>query len=54
MSRTLLLGIDGATFSVLDPAFDAGHMPRLKALLDRSASGVLTSTVPFYNETGWT
>jgi predicted AlkP superfamily phosphohydrolase/phosphomutase len=54
MSRTLLLGIDGATFSVLDPAFDAGHMPRLKALLDRSASGVLTSTVPPYTPPGWT
>jgi predicted AlkP superfamily phosphohydrolase/phosphomutase len=54
MTRTLLLGIDGATYSVLDPAFEAGHMPRLKGLLDRSASGVLTSTVPPYTPPGWT
>jgi predicted AlkP superfamily phosphohydrolase/phosphomutase len=49
-----MLGIDGATFSVLDPAFEAGHMPRLKALLDSGASGVLTSTVPPYTPPGWT
>lgn len=49
-----MLGLDGATYSVLDPAFDAGHMPHFKALLDRSASGVLTSTVPPYTPPGWT
>jgi predicted AlkP superfamily phosphohydrolase/phosphomutase len=54
MKKVLLLGIDGATYSVLDPAFEAGHMPRLKALLDRSASGILTSTVPPYTPPGWT
>ena len=54
MSRVLLLGLDGATFSVLQPAFDAGHMPHLKALLEAGASGVLTSTVPPYTPPGWT
>jgi predicted AlkP superfamily phosphohydrolase/phosphomutase len=52
--KVLLLGIDGITFSVLDPAFEAGHMPHYKSLLDRSASGVLTSTVPPYTPPGWT
>ena len=52
--KVLLMGIDGITFSVLDPAFEAGHMPRFKALLDRSASGVLTSTIPPYTPPGWT
>jgi predicted AlkP superfamily phosphohydrolase/phosphomutase len=54
MNRVLLLGIDGATFSILDPAFGAGHMPRLKKLLDESASGTLISTVPPYTPPGWT
>ena len=54
MSRVLLLGLDGVGFPMLEPAFEAGHMPRLKALLDRSASGVLTSTVPPYTPPGWT
>ena len=52
--KVLLLGLDGATYSVLTPAFQAGHMPKYKALLDRSASGTLTSTVPPYTPPGWT
>ncbi len=52
--KVLLLGLDGATYNVLGPAFAAGHMPRYKALLDRSASGILTSTVPPYTPPGWT
>ncbi len=54
MTKTLMLGLDGVTYKILDPAFAAGHMPRFKALIDRSASGVLTSTVPPYTPPGWT
>lgn len=53
-SKTLLLGLDGITYSVLNPAFEAGHMRNYKALLDRSAQGILTSTVPPYTPPGWT
>ena len=52
--KVLMLGIDGMTYNVLDPAIKAGHMPKYKALLDRSASGILTSTVPPYTPPGWT
>ncbi|HEX2296229.1 MAG TPA: alkaline phosphatase family protein [Actinomycetota bacterium] len=52
--RVLMLGLDGMTYNVLDPAFEAGHMPVFKRLLDRSASGILTSTVPPYTPPGWT
>lgn len=54
MNKVLLLGLDGVTNSVLDPAFEAGHMPNLNALLNRGASGVLTSTIPPYTPPGWT
>lgn len=54
MSKVLLLGLDGVTYSMLDPAFAAGHMPNYRKLLERSASGVLTSTVPPYTPPGWT
>jgi predicted AlkP superfamily phosphohydrolase/phosphomutase len=54
MNRVLLLGIDGITYSVLDPAFEAGHMPRLKKLLADGASGILTSTIPHYTPPGST
>jgi len=54
VSKVLLLGIDGATYNVFDPAFAAGHLPNYKKLLDRSASGILTSTIPPYTPPGWT
>jgi predicted AlkP superfamily phosphohydrolase/phosphomutase len=54
VSKVLLLGLDGVAYSMLDPAFEAGHMPALKELLARGASGVLTSTVPPYTPPGWT
>ena len=54
MNKVLLLGIDGATFSILDPLFAEGHMPHLEKLLARGASGVLTSTIPPYTPPGWT
>ncbi|MBA2726449.1 MAG: alkaline phosphatase family protein [Actinobacteria bacterium] len=52
--KVLLLGLDGITYSILDPLFEAGHMPNYKALLERSAQGILTSTVPPYTPPGWT
>lgn len=52
--RVLLLGLDGVGFPMLEPAFEAGHMPILKQLLDRGVSGVLTSTIPPYTPPGWT
>jgi len=54
MSKVLMLGLDGITYSVLDPAFEAGHMPNYRRLLDRGACGILTSTVPPYTPPGWT
>lgn len=54
MKRVLMLGLDGVGFPVLEPAFAAGHMPRLRTLLERGASGVLTSTIPPYTPPGWT
>ena len=54
MNKVLLLGLDGVTYRMLTPAFDAGHMPRLKALLDRGVQGNLTSTIPPYTPPGWT
>ena len=54
MTRVLLLGLDGMTFDVLQPAFEAGHMNNLNKLLAGGASGVLKSTVPPYTPPGWT
>ena len=44
MARTLLIGIDGATFDVLGPLMDDGVMPFLKAFMARGARATLMST----------
>ncbi len=44
MSRTVLIGLDGATFSVLDPLMQEGIMPFLRSLVERGARGDLLST----------
>jgi len=52
--RVLIIGLDGATFDVLKPMMGAGRMPRLKALVEAGASGVLRSTTPPITPAAWT
>jgi predicted AlkP superfamily phosphohydrolase/phosphomutase len=51
---TLLIGLDGATFSVLDPYVDAGVMPNLGELMRRGTRGVLRSIMPPLTPPAWT
>ena len=44
--RVLLIGIDGATFDVLDPLMRDGAMPVLRRLTLAGARATLRSTVP--------
>lgn len=52
--RILIIGLDGATFDVLNPLMAEGRMPRLKDLVDRGASGPLRSTTPPITPAAWT
>ena len=52
--RVLLIGLDGATFDVLDPLMDRGLMPNLEALIDGGVSAVLESTKPPITPAAWT
>ena len=52
--RLLILGLDGATWTVLDPLRRLGLMPNLDALLCRSAHGTLRSIVPPMTSAAWT
>ena len=45
VDRVLVLGLDGATWTVLDPMRQRGLMPNLDAYL-AAASGTLRSIVP--------
>jgi len=52
--RLLILGLDGATWTVLDPLRRRGLMPNLDALLARAAHGTLRSIVPPVTTAAWT
>ena len=54
MARTLLLGLDGATFTVLDPLMERGLMPFLAGLVDRGVRAPLRSIVPPLTPPAWT
>lgn len=52
--RLVILGLDGATWTVFDPMRRRGLMPNLDALLNRSAHGILRSTIPPVTSAAWT
>jgi predicted AlkP superfamily phosphohydrolase/phosphomutase len=52
--RVLIIGLDGATFDVLDPLMAAGRMPNLKHLIDTGTAGILDSTKPPITPAAWT
>ena len=52
--RVLVIGLDGATFTVLDDMRGRGLMPNLDRLAAEGASGVLTSTMPPITPAAWT
>ncbi len=54
VDRLLVLGLDGATWSVLDPMRSRGLMPNLDALLSDAAHGTLRSIVPPVTTAAWT
>jgi len=54
MSRTVLIGLDGATFTVLNSLFETGHMPFLREFLARGAHAELTSVVNRITPAAWT
>jgi len=49
--RTLLLGLDGVSMSVLDSV--GGRVPTIESLFDRSATGPLTSQLPPWTPSAW-
>ncbi|MFO0956164.1 MAG: alkaline phosphatase family protein [Isosphaeraceae bacterium] len=54
IERLVLLGLDGATWTVLRPMIDRGIMPNLAALLRGSSHGILKSCIPPVTSAAWT
>ena len=54
IDRLLIIGLDGATFHVLDPLMNSGLMPQLKRFIAEGVAGVLHSTQPPITPAAWT
>jgi predicted AlkP superfamily phosphohydrolase/phosphomutase len=52
--RIIVIGLDGATFDVIDPLVAEGRMPHMAALLEDGVRGVLRSTIPPNTAVAWT
>lgn len=53
MNKVLMIGLDGATFSLLNPLMEDGIMPFLRQFLKEGASGDLMSTPNPVTPPGW-
>lgn len=54
VSKIIVIGLDGATWSLLQPWIDAGQLPNLAALQARGAWGKLASTIQPLSAPAWT
>lgn len=52
--RTVLIGLDGATFTILDSMMENGTMPFLKQMMASVARGELRSVIPPLTPPAWT
>jgi len=52
--KVLIIGLDGATFSILDPLMAEGVMPNLRKLIASGARAELSSVVPALTPPAWT
>lgn len=53
MTDVIVLGLDGATWDVLDPLIEDGHLPNIRALKEEGYAGDLESTYPPITAPAW-
>ena len=53
-TRVVVLGLDGATWEVIDPLIEAGELPHLARLRRQGATGILRSEEPTLSPQLWT
>jgi predicted AlkP superfamily phosphohydrolase/phosphomutase len=51
--RVLVIGLDGATWDLIHPWAQAGHLPHLARLLEEGSGGTLMSTIPPISPAAW-
>ncbi len=53
-SRVMVIGLDGATYRIMEPLWERGELPNLKALCEQGARGPLTSVPNCNSAPSWT
>lgn len=53
MERVLVIGLDGATWNLLAPWIEEGHLPIFKRLIEEGVYGELESTIPPFTIPAW-
>ncbi|TKJ28414.1 MAG: hypothetical protein CEE40_11765 [Chloroflexi bacterium B3_Chlor] len=51
--QVIVIGLDGATFDIIDPLVDEGHLPTIADLVSRGTKGRLSSTIPYATMPAW-
>src|SRR5262249_787704 len=51
--KLLVIGLDGASFNVLDPLIEQGRLPTIKALIERGTRADLETTFPPITAVAW-
>ena len=51
---TMVIGLDGATYSILDPLMEAGYMPYLRQFAADGVRAGIESTIPPITPPAWT
>ena len=52
--KVLLIGLDGASWNVMQPLIDKGRLPNIKQLMDNGCWGTMESPGPLLSEVIWT
>lgn len=53
MTRTLILGLDGASLDLIQPWAEQGHLPEIHSLMQRGVYGELRSVMPVLSSAAW-
>ena len=53
MTRTLIIGLDGASLDLIEPWAEEGHLPHLHTLMQRGIYGELRSVMPVLSSAAW-
>src|SRR5215470_2793630 len=51
--KLLVIGLDGASFNVLDPLIDRGHLPNIANLISKGSRANLETTFPPITAVAW-